>query len=132
MYMAALAIVRPQLQTGNIKLLALTNSIRAPAAPDVPTVKEAGHGELTFDGLVGCERYAAVEFKRRNPAFRRFVIDRASVAVDRFADKVGSQFVSTIYHGRASYDAGSGAKIVRFLCLHGGVERGPLFVYVLD
>ncbi len=85
----------------------------------------------TFDGLVGCERYAAVEFKRRNPAFRRFVIDRASVAVDRFADKVGSQFVSTIYHGRASYDAGSGAKIVRFLCLHGGVERGPLFVYVL-
>ena len=53
MYMAALAIVRPQLQTGNIKLLALTNSIRAPAAPDVPTVKEAGYGELTFDGLVG-------------------------------------------------------------------------------
>lgn len=53
MYMAALAIVRPQLQTGNIKLLAVTNSIRAPAAPDVPTVKEAGYGELTFDGLVG-------------------------------------------------------------------------------
>ncbi len=85
----------------------------------------------TFDGLVGCERYAAVEFKRRNPAFRRFVIDRASVAVDRFADKVGNQFVATIYHGRAAYDAGSGAKVVRFICLHGGVERGPLFVYAL-
>jgi len=53
MYMAALAIVRPQLQTGKIKLLAVTNSIRAPAAPDIPTVKEAGYGELTFDGLVG-------------------------------------------------------------------------------
>ena len=77
----------------------------------------------TFDGLLGCERYAAVEFKRRNPAFRRFVIDRASVVVDRFADKVGSQFVATIYHGRASYDAGSGAKIVSFICLHGGVDR---------
>jgi hypothetical protein len=86
----------------------------------------------TYDGLIGCERYAAVEFKRRNPAFRRFVIDRASVAVDRFADRVGSQFVSTVYHGRASYDAGGGAKTVRFLCLHGGVERGPLFVYALD
>jgi hypothetical protein len=86
----------------------------------------------TFDGLLGCERYAAVEFKRRNPAFRRFVIDRASVVVDRFADKVGSQFVATIYHGRASYDVGSGAKVVRFICLHGGVERGPLFVYALD
>jgi len=53
MYMAALAIVRPQLQTGKIKLLAVTNSVRAPAAPDVPTVQEAGYGELTFDGLVG-------------------------------------------------------------------------------
>jgi tripartite-type tricarboxylate transporter receptor subunit TctC len=53
MYMAALAIVRPQLQTGKIKLLAVTNSVRAPAAPDVPTVKEAGYPALTFDGLVG-------------------------------------------------------------------------------
>src|SRR5262249_1707382 len=53
MYMAALAIVRPQLQTGKIKLLAVTNSVRAPAAPDVPTVKEAGYPDLTFDGLVG-------------------------------------------------------------------------------
>jgi hypothetical protein len=86
----------------------------------------------TSDGLLGCERYAAVEFKRRNPAFRRFVIDRASVTVDRFADRVGNQFVATIYQGRASYDAGTGAKTVRFLCLHGGVERGPLFVYALD
>jgi hypothetical protein len=85
----------------------------------------------TFDALVGCEHYAAAEFKRRNPAFRRFVIDRASVAVDRFADKIGSQFVSAIYHGHAAYDAGSGAKTVRFLCLF-GVERGPLFVYTLD
>jgi tripartite-type tricarboxylate transporter receptor subunit TctC len=34
MYMAAPAIVRPQLQIGKIKLLAVTNSVRAPAAPD--------------------------------------------------------------------------------------------------
>jgi tripartite-type tricarboxylate transporter receptor subunit TctC len=45
--------VRPQLQTGKIKLLAVTNSVRAPAAPDIPTVKEAGYPDLTFDGLVG-------------------------------------------------------------------------------
>jgi len=104
--------------------IALLGSVLA-----VPTVLAQ---RTTFDGLVGCERYAAVEFKRRNPAFRRFVIDRASVAVDRFSDTIGNQFVSTIYHGRASYDAGSGAKTVRFLCLHGGTERGPLFVYALD
>jgi tripartite-type tricarboxylate transporter receptor subunit TctC len=52
-YTAALAIVRPQLQAGKIKLLAVTNSTRAPTAPDVPTVKEAGYPDLGFDGLVG-------------------------------------------------------------------------------
>jgi hypothetical protein len=104
----------------------LLGSMLAAAAPAALAQR------TTSDGLLGCERYAAAEFKRRNPAFRRFVIDRASVVVDRFADKVGSQFVATIYYGRAAYDAGGGAKIVRFLCLHGGVERGPLFVYALD
>ncbi len=52
-YEAAYAIVRPQLQAGKIKLLAVTNSVRSPAAPDVPTVKEAGFPGLTLDGLVG-------------------------------------------------------------------------------
>jgi tripartite-type tricarboxylate transporter receptor subunit TctC len=52
-YESALAIVRPQLQAGKIKLLAVTNSVRAPTEPDVPTVKEAGYPELTLDGLVG-------------------------------------------------------------------------------
>ena len=85
----------------------------------------------TSDALIACERYAAVEFKRRNPAFRRFVIDRNGITVDRFANKVGSQFVSAIYQGRAFYDAGTGPKIVRFLCLY-AMGRGPLFVYALD
>ena len=52
-YLSALVIVRPQLQAGKIKLLAVTNSVRAPTAPNVPTVKEAGYPDLTLDGLVG-------------------------------------------------------------------------------
>jgi tripartite-type tricarboxylate transporter receptor subunit TctC len=52
-YQSALAIVRPQLQAGKVKLLAVTNSVRAPGAPAVPTAKEAGYPELTLDGLVG-------------------------------------------------------------------------------
>jgi len=52
-YEAALAIVRPQVQAGKIKLLAVTNTVRAPAYPDIPTVKEAGFPGLTIDGLVG-------------------------------------------------------------------------------
>jgi tripartite-type tricarboxylate transporter receptor subunit TctC len=50
---ASLPTLRPQLQAGKIKLLALTNSVRAPTLPNIPTVKEAGYPELTLDGLAG-------------------------------------------------------------------------------
>src|SRR5215472_15771661 len=49
----AYAIVRPPLQAGKIKLLAVTNGVRAPVLPDVPTVTEAGYPDLALDGLVG-------------------------------------------------------------------------------
>jgi tripartite-type tricarboxylate transporter receptor subunit TctC len=52
-YESALAIVRPQLQSGKIKLLAVTNTVRAPSEPNVPTVEQAGQPALTIDGLVG-------------------------------------------------------------------------------
>src|SRR3984893_5384435 len=52
-YEAALAIVRPQLESGKIKLLAVTNTVRAPTYPNLPTVREAGYPTLTIDGLVG-------------------------------------------------------------------------------
>ena len=50
---ASLPTLRPQLQAGTIKLLAVTNAARDPALPDIPTVKEAGYPELTLDGLIG-------------------------------------------------------------------------------
>jgi tripartite-type tricarboxylate transporter receptor subunit TctC len=52
-YEGALAIVRPQIEAGKIKPLVVSNSVRAPTLPDVPTVTQAGHPELAFDGLVG-------------------------------------------------------------------------------
>ena len=52
-YEGAFAIVQPQMQAGKIRLLALTNSARAPALPEVPTVAEAGFPALTVDGLTG-------------------------------------------------------------------------------
>jgi tripartite-type tricarboxylate transporter receptor subunit TctC len=52
-YEAALAIVRPQLESGKIKLLAVTNSVHAPTQPNLQTVAEAGYPALTIDGLVG-------------------------------------------------------------------------------
>ena len=52
-YMPAYAIVRPQVESGMVKVLAVTNRERAPAIPNVPTAHEAGYPSLDFDGLVG-------------------------------------------------------------------------------
>jgi tripartite-type tricarboxylate transporter receptor subunit TctC len=52
-YESAVAIAQPQIQAGNIKLLAVVNTSRAPIYPNIPTVAEAGQPALTIDGLVG-------------------------------------------------------------------------------
>ncbi|MGC1467737.1 MAG: tripartite tricarboxylate transporter substrate binding protein [Pseudolabrys sp.] len=52
-YMPAYAIVRPQVASGKVKVLAISNHQRAPALPDVPTALELGYPSLDFDGLVG-------------------------------------------------------------------------------
>jgi tripartite-type tricarboxylate transporter receptor subunit TctC len=52
-YGAAYAIMRPQVASGKVKVLALMNAQRAPALADIPTAKEAGYPSLTLDGLVG-------------------------------------------------------------------------------
>jgi tripartite-type tricarboxylate transporter receptor subunit TctC len=52
-YESAYAIVQSQVQAGKIRTLAVTNSARAAAIPEIPTVAEAGYPALTMDGLVG-------------------------------------------------------------------------------
>ncbi|HEY7245352.1 MAG TPA: tripartite tricarboxylate transporter substrate binding protein [Xanthobacteraceae bacterium] len=52
-YEGAYAIARPQIEAGRIKPIMLTNSVRAPMLPQVPTAAESGFPELTMDGLVG-------------------------------------------------------------------------------
>jgi hypothetical protein len=85
-----------------------------------------------FDGLRQCERLGSAQMRRSNAQFRRFVIDRSSVSEDKYADHIGTQFVSTIYHGKALLDHGNGEKTVRFVCMHAGYRRGPLFVYTME
>jgi hypothetical protein len=84
-----------------------------------------------FQGITQCSRFASVQFSRHDPAFRRFVIERVTVQDDKFADLVGNQFVSTVYTGRATYEGAAGPKRVRFICLHAGFSKGPVFVYAL-
>ena len=59
------------------------------------------------------------------------IIDRANVTDDKYADSVGTTFVSTIYHGKATYEAAKGPLPTRFICMHGGGGRGAVFVYTL-
>ncbi len=51
--MTSLAAVQPHMQAGKIKVLAVTSRTRAPSAPDVPTVAEAGFPALELDSPVG-------------------------------------------------------------------------------
>ncbi len=53
MYTAAFAIIRPQMEAGRVRVIAVTNQERAPTVPDVPTVTELGYPAAAFDGLVG-------------------------------------------------------------------------------
>lgn len=52
-YSSAFATARPAVEGGKIKVIALTNTTRAPMLPGVPTSREAGYPALEFDGLVG-------------------------------------------------------------------------------
>lgn len=52
-YLPALTIVRPEVDSGTAKLIAVTNTTRAPTEPKLPTAAEAGFPDLTLDGLVG-------------------------------------------------------------------------------
>jgi tripartite-type tricarboxylate transporter receptor subunit TctC len=52
-YLPALTIVRPEVDSGTAKLIAVTNTTRAPTEPNLPTAAQAGFSDLTLDGLVG-------------------------------------------------------------------------------
>lgn len=77
--LGSLATVSPQVQAGAARLLAVTNTVRSPVAPHVPTVAEAGYPVLTVDGLWGLFGSRDMPDDRR----RRIAADAAAVAVDR-------------------------------------------------
>jgi len=83
-YEASLAIVQPELAAGKIKLLAVTNTSRAPAIPAIPTVKEAGYPALTLDGLVGLFGPTGMPLELR----KRIAADLGAVADKTIADRL--------------------------------------------
>ena len=85
-YESALAIVRPQLQSGKVKLLAVTTTARAPSEPNIPTVREAGHPALTVDGLTGLFGPPGMPLELR----QRISADIRAVADDTIKDRLAA------------------------------------------
>ncbi len=85
-YESALAIIRPQLQTGKVKLLCVTNTERAPTQPDLPTVEEAGQPALTIDGLVGLFGPSGMPLELR----QRIAADIHAVADDTIKQRLAT------------------------------------------
>jgi tripartite-type tricarboxylate transporter receptor subunit TctC len=80
-YVAGLSIMLPHVQAGRARLVAVTNTKRAPSHPDIPTVTEAGFPALTFDGLVGLfgQRSMTAAARERIAADVRAVLAESAV-----------------------------------------------------
>ena len=85
--MSSLAIVRPHMQAGRLKVLAVTSRARAPIAPDVPTVGEAGFPALQLESLIGAfgPRGMPLELRERIAADFRAVLASDPVIAQRIA-----------------------------------------------
>jgi len=79
LYSSAYAIVRPQVQAGKVKLLAVQARHRVPGL-DLPTVAETGFPGLNFEGLVGI--IAARSSNLPSSARERIAADVKTVSQD--------------------------------------------------
>jgi tripartite-type tricarboxylate transporter receptor subunit TctC len=82
----------PPHQAGTAKLMFVTNKERSPQAPEVPTAREAGYADLTFEGTVGIYGWRGMPADIQNristdvrvvtsdPAFRARVATAGSAA----------------------------------------------------
>jgi tripartite-type tricarboxylate transporter receptor subunit TctC len=79
---SSLQIVRPLAAAGRIKILAVTSRQRAPTAPDIPTVIEAGYPALTFESIGGAygPRGMSLELREKIAADFRAVSDDPVIA----------------------------------------------------
>jgi tripartite-type tricarboxylate transporter receptor subunit TctC len=112
-FLSALVSVRSQVNAGKVKMLAVTNSERAPVVPDFPTVREAGYPALQFDGLVGLFAAPGMPVDVR----MRIASDTLAVTADpAFAERVAAtgqvvspgtaaEFAASIEEQRAKFAA---------------------------
>jgi tripartite-type tricarboxylate transporter receptor subunit TctC len=86
LYEGAFAIARPQLESGKVKVIAITNTVPSPMQANLPTVAQAGFPALTVDGLVGLFGPTGMPLDLRE----RITADIKSVADDRIRDRLAA------------------------------------------
>jgi tripartite-type tricarboxylate transporter receptor subunit TctC len=101
---SSLTIVRALRQAGRVKVLAVTSRKRAPIAPDVPTVAEAGYPSLELESLIGMfgPRGMSSETRERIAADIRTV----AAADAEFATKLGATGQVVDIQGPAAFAGG--------------------------
>ena len=138
---SGIAIVKSQVETGKVKLLAITNLKRAAAVPDLPTGAEAGYPALALDGLIGlfgpknlppgtAERIAAdVQAVAADPSYRPAACRHRPAARPRRHRRVrGRGGRAAQEHCRHRQGAGHPADAIAFadeIALHAEFEIVP-------
>jgi hypothetical protein len=75
--------------------------------------------------------FATILYKTRDTAFKNFAIDRNTVNEIEFDDNVGTQHVTAIFRGRATYSDSNRRVAGTFLCLHAGPGKSAVFIHLI-
>jgi hypothetical protein len=82
------------------------------------------------DPFTDCERFGSALFRKQGSSYTRLQIEKVEFPeVNRFDDRIGSQFVSSEIFGLVRLTGPEGVKKRRYLCLHDG-KRALYFTLV--
>jgi hypothetical protein len=88
-------------------------------------------GCLASDKLEQCREFGIMEFAGTAGFKTIRLADNGVLFEDKFNAWIGSQYVSDVIHGEGALVLESGASAIRFICLHAGAGKGPVFFYVM-
>lgn len=86
LFATSLTALLPLARAGKIRILAVTNAHRAPIAPEIPTVVEAGYPQLRFEGLIGFFGTRGMPAQRRD----RIAADIRAVADETLGERLAA------------------------------------------
>jgi hypothetical protein len=96
----------------------------------IPLVLVLSVSPAAADQFADCEKHALAFGKKQGASYTRLQIQREQFPeVNRYDDKVGSQFVSSEILGKVRVTTPEGTRLRRYLCLHDG-KRAVYFALV--